>query len=379
MRVVDVIRPGDLLDMLVVGALIYFLLSSLERVRARAFLLVLGGFGALHLLARAVGLHLSSMLMGAGLWIVTLMVVIAFQDDIKRSIHRITAWRVLGGRGRSQEAMISWDELVDSVTRMAERKVGALIVVPGCETLEPHVMGGLRLEGRLSGPLLESIFSPDSPGHDGAVIVADGTVPRFGVHLPLSRRLETAGQLGTRHAAAVGLSERCDALVIVVSEERGEISVAKEGALHQSLTRDQLVARLVEHGGGAKEERQPQSLRISRAALALMASVLLWFAIIYREGTVQQTLDVPLEYRNVPEQLALYDATPTRVRITVGGRRAAFGELSPDEVTAALDLSQIQAGFHRLPIDPSDISVPATMEVLEIRPPMVNLRLTQKR
>jgi uncharacterized protein (TIGR00159 family) len=378
MRFVEMLRPGDLLDVVVVALLIYFLLASLERARARAFLLVLGGVGALHLLARAVGLHLSSMLMGAGLWIITLVVVIAFQDDIKRSIHRITAWRILGGRGRSEEA-ISCKDLVDAVARMATRRVGALIVVPGQETLEPHLLGGLRLEGRLSGPLLESIFSPDSPGHDGAAVVENGTVPRFAVHLPLSKRMEAVGNLGTRHAAALGLSERCDALVIAVSEERGEISVAKDGALHQGLTPEQLEARLIEHGNVSERREQRQHHRISLAAAALMASALLWITIIFREGTVQQTLEVPLEYRNVPEALALQDSRPARIRVTIGGRRAAFGELTTDEVTASVDLSQMRAGFHRLPLDDADISLPATLEVLEIRPPLVHLSLAPKR
>jgi uncharacterized protein (TIGR00159 family) len=375
MPVVEMIKLGDLLDVAVVALLIYFLLSSLGRARARAFMLVLGGVGALHILARAFGLHLSSMLMGAGLWIISLVVVIAFQDDIKRSIHRITAWRMLGGRGSAAETS-SRDDLVESLLRMAEKRVGALIVIPGHETLQPHVTGGLPLDGKWSGPLLESIFSPDSPGHDGAVILENGTVRRFGVHLPLSRRLEEVGQLGTRHTAALGLSERCDALVIVVSEERGEISIAKEGALHQNLERKQLTARLAEHGGAGKrqEERTPGG-SLARGVIAILSATLLWFTLIFREGTVQQTMQIPVEYRNVPEQLALLDPRPARVKVTLAGRRAAFGELTENEVRAALDLSEMPPGFHRIAIDRSDVTLPATLEVLEIQPSMVNLRL----
>ena len=165
------IRAQDLLDVSVVALLIYFLLSSLSRARSRAFLLVLGSFGALHLLARAAGLHLSSMLLGAGLWVIALVVVVAFQDDIKRSLHRITAWRWLGGRGSSTETHAS-EELVASVERMAEKRVGALIVVPGHETLEPHVV--YRAEYGDSGLWVRpAAMFAETVEHQGR------TVPRF--------------------------------------------------------------------------------------------------------------------------------------------------------------------------------------------------------
>jgi uncharacterized protein (TIGR00159 family) len=387
MRVVELlsalpagIRWSDVLDVFVVGALIYFLLSSLSRARARAFLFLLGGVGVVHLVARAFGLHLSSMLLGAGLWIVALIAVIAFQDDLRRSLHRITAWRVLGGRGNAGGPRC--EDLVESVVRMAEKRVGALIVVPGHESLNPHVMGGLRLEGRVSGPLLESIFSPDSPGHDGAVIVDNGIIPRFGVHLPLSRRAEENTTHGTRHTAAIALSERCDALVIVVSEERGEISVAKNGVLETNVDRDRLSQHICEHGSTDELRRRRRFALhrvVWRASVALGLSFLLWFALVFREGTVQQTLEVPLEYRNVPEELALLEPKPGQVKVTVAGRRAAFEDLSEKDLTAALDLAHARPGDHRLWIDRDDVSAPATLDVLQVDPPTVEVRVVKRR
>ncbi len=379
MRTAAGIKWADLLDVLVVAALIYFLLASLGRQRARAFVLVLGGVGISYLLARTFGLHLASMLMGAGLWIATLLAVIAFQDDIRRSLHRITALRIMGGRGTSADLGAA-AELIASVVRMAEHKVGALIVVPGHESLQPHLTSGLVLDGHLSGPLLESIFNPDSPGHDGAAIVEGGIVRRFAVYLPLSKRAGSTGRLGTRHAAALGLSEQCDAMVIVVSEERGEISIAQNGVLDQGLSLTELEARILPLAGVTPRPR-PRGTAVrgilSRAGIAVFTASVLWFVLVFLEGTVQQTLMVPIEYRNVPDAVALLEPRPATVQVTIAGRRAAFQGLAGGDVSAAVDLSHAQAGFHRLAIDRSDISLPPTLDVLEIHPSVVNLRLLE--
>ena len=114
---------------------------------------------------------------------------------------------------------------------MAAKKIGALIVLPGELPLEGIVEGGFVLEGRVSLPLILSIFDPTSPGHDGAMIIDNNRVKKFGVHLPLADNFSGFEKTGTRHRAAVGITQRTDALVIVVSEERGEISVASRGEL----------------------------------------------------------------------------------------------------------------------------------------------------
>src|SRR5699024_11365592 len=103
-----------------------------------------------------------------------------------------------------------------------------------------HIHGGIKLEGEISLPFLLSIFNPESPGHDGAVLLEDHEITRFGVHLPLSTNLNRQLTSGTRHAAALGMSEHCDALVGVVSEERGVISVAQAGHLFEVDTGSEL-------------------------------------------------------------------------------------------------------------------------------------------
>jgi DNA integrity scanning protein DisA with diadenylate cyclase activity len=134
--------------------------------------------------------------------------------------------------------------IADALYRLAEERHGAIIVLPGKEPIQEWLAGGFVLDAEPSFPLLMSIFDPHSPGHDGALIVEKGRLSQFGVRLPISDTNKLPAVFGTRHHAAMGLSEKSDAMVLVVSEERGAVSLAidlaKAGAGKQILA---------DHGG----------------------------------------------------------------------------------------------------------------------------------
>ncbi len=121
--------------------------------------------------------------------------------------------------------------LVRTLTDLARDRIGALVAVRGNDMMVRHLEGGQECNGKLSEALLKSLFDAHSIGHDGAVVVKENRISQFSVQLPLSKNMKKLGNRGTRHAAALGLSELCDALCVVVSEERGTISVARNGEL----------------------------------------------------------------------------------------------------------------------------------------------------
>ena len=137
--------------------------------------------------------------------------------------------------------------LVDALWDLADKRQGAIVVLPGKEPIQEWISGGYELDALPSTPLIMSIFDPSSAGHDGAVIVSGGRLARFGVRLPVSQSSRLSEAYGTRHHAGMGLAEQSDALVIVVSEERGQISVFKEGKMHPIDNREQLIASIAEH------------------------------------------------------------------------------------------------------------------------------------
>jgi hypothetical protein len=232
------------------------------------------------------------------------------------------------------------------------------------------------LDGRLSKPLLMSIFDPHSPGHDGAVLIEADRITKFGAHLPLSKNLAEVGMLGTRHAAALGLSEQADCFVIAVSEERGTITLAENGRLERMESVPQLKARLERF----LAERFPHSPRSEsdwrrlfqeNARIKLLSvglAGLAWLMLAYRAGTIQRTFAVPMEYRNLPSGWVLEGQKPSEARVTLSGSERAFYLLNPAGLIISLDLSNVREGTNRIAISEEDLKRPSNLAVYRIEP-----------
>lgn len=263
-----------LVDVAVVGFLAFRVLRAIRGTRATAILLGLAVLGAVYLVAESAGLYTLSWLLGHFLSASFIFgVIVLFQADLRRALAEL-------GRGSRLLASLAHDDrvaqagTVDAVVKaaldLARGRVGALVVLERSAGLGELAESGHPLDADLSPELLLALFNTGSPLHDGAVVVRGSRVAAAGCILPLSDE-PAARQLGTRHRAALGLAEELDAAVVVVSEERGEISVALDGALHRDL--DETALRALLHGlfvpprrpGGGLLERLVQ-LRAVRGA-----------------------------------------------------------------------------------------------------------------
>ena len=168
--------------------------------------------------------------------------MVVFQKEIRRFFRWLSLPRKSQrvGKATNQTEEVS-AYIVRAVSEMAKDKTGALIVLTGNSPIDDIVEGGFDLDGKISTPLLLSIFDPHTPGHDGAVLIEDQRIKKFGLHLPLAEDFKGFSTMGTRHRAAIGITERADSLAIVVSEERGTISVAEEGNLRTLPESDDLL------------------------------------------------------------------------------------------------------------------------------------------
>ena len=244
----------------------------------------------------------------------------------------------------------------------------------GREPLERHLHGGVPLDAQISRPLLESLFDPHSSGHDGAVIIEDGRITQFGAHLPLSRNHQQLADPGTRHMAAIGLSERCDALVVVVSEERGRISVAEHGKLRQMASIVDFEERLEKFWRHVFPQAESSlGLRLLRANFALKAgslalACLAWFFLSFQVATVQQSFLAPVEFRNVPENYEVASSDPVSVNVTLSGPERAFFLLDPSTLKVSFDVSKINEGPQVLSIEDRNVARPSQLEVSRIEP-----------
>jgi uncharacterized protein (TIGR00159 family) len=375
---VRTVRVADIVDMLLVAAFLYLIISWLRQGRspttARRVVVVGLLFLGVYFLASTFRLFLVESLLQVLLIVLLVAVVVVFQGDIRRMLDRIGRWGI-SHSPVSTVASRTADILVEAAEEMAENRTGALIAIRGAEPLEPHVQGGVSLNGELSGPLLYSIFAPDTPGHDGAVLIEGNRVTRFGAHLPLSRLLpEVSRSGGTRHTAALGLAEECDALVIVVSEERGAISVAENGELIPLVSASELARRLDEfwqrHDGGTSgaKPRWWSGANLENAVLSLSLAMGAWFLFAYSTETVQRTFQVPIAFRNVPADWILEHDTLAEARVVVSGPEQAVRRLDPDNLVISLDLSDPKAGVNERLIDEDDLGLPPELRLSDVEP-----------
>lgn len=241
-------RLRDALDIVLVAAVLYRVLIMFRGTRAVQMLAGLGGLMLASFLARRLELFSSSWIL-ENFWSVwVLALVVLFQPEFRRGLAQIGQsplfQAMLGARGEQQGHVI--DDVVKAAESLAGKRMGGLIVLERTTGLRHYAELGVPLDAIVSADLLVSLFLPYSPLHDGAVVIRHNRVAAAGCFLPLSRNTQLGRTMGTRHRAALGITEETDAVVLVVSEESGRISLAVGGHMESPLDREALRGRLGE-------------------------------------------------------------------------------------------------------------------------------------
>jgi diadenylate cyclase len=233
------------LDILIVAILIYYLLKLLRGTRAVQMLVAIGLLMLFYRGARWARLEMVEWLLTTMLPYVAITLIILFQPEIRRALSRFGRNLSLM-RFASHKTKAEHDDIVMAAEYFSQNRIGALMVVERQAGLRTYIESGIPLDAKLSYDLLLSIFRPGSPLHDGAVIIERSRVAAAGCFLPLSLNPLISKQLGTRHRAGIGITEDSDAVVVLVSEETGSISLASGGAIDTNLTPEELGDRLSE-------------------------------------------------------------------------------------------------------------------------------------
>lgn len=226
------------LDILLVSIVIYRMLRLFRESTAVRILLALSLLIITYLIARLTGLVTFTWILNNFILSMALVLVVIFQYDIRRALLSFSRGRVAkegGQESHEDESAALLDQLADAAHALSERRNGALIVIEREMSLEHFMEVGTEIDAKVTSELISSIFLPYSPIHDGAVIIRHGKLTQAGCFLPLTQNPEVAKELGTRHRAAIGLTELVDALVIVVSEETGSVSVVSAGKITSNL------------------------------------------------------------------------------------------------------------------------------------------------
>jgi uncharacterized protein (TIGR00159 family) len=366
----------DLLDIALVAVFVWFAIRYFRQTRAKPALAGLTLLGVVYLFARGLELRLTATLFQGFFAVVVLVLVVVFQEDLRRVFEQLGSW--WRGRERVPAEHQSLDVLVRAVARLASTRTGALIVLPGSEPIERHVEGGVPMGGRLSEPLLLSLFDASSPGHDGAVILRGPEIERFAAHLPLSANHAALGPGGTRHAAALGLAERCDATCIVVSEERGTVSIARGGAIRVLSHPEELVVELSDTSGTGDPTEPWWRGRVGMdTALAVLAALALWAVFVPGSDVQRITLSVPVEVLNLPADHALEKVEPERVEVTLSGLRRDLFVANRGRVAVRVDGYLARLGRRTFQVDDAAVQKPSALTVVSVAPDRIRISIAK--
>ncbi|HYE06606.1 MAG TPA: diadenylate cyclase [Planctomycetota bacterium] len=228
------------IEIAILYLLLYWLLVGLERISAggklKGLSLAVAGLVCAAMVARVAQLHAISWLLQASIGFSAIIMGVVFQPELRRLFTR------MGGLFPNQDLSANASiiqQMIDAITSMADRRIGALIVVERSDRLDDYINTS-PLDCEVTAKSVMSLFWKDTPLHDGAMIIRDGRIAAAGVILPLTENIEYKHLPGTRHRAGIGISEDTDALALLVSEETGSISVADRGKLNRGLTRQDL-------------------------------------------------------------------------------------------------------------------------------------------
>ncbi len=244
-KYIQLLRITDFIDVVIVAVIFYYLINLIRETRAMQLVKGIIFLFAVFFLSQRLNLNALNYILGGAMQIGAFAIIVLFQPELRSLLERMGRFKV--GKIIDFAVDNSEEELartIESISLAAENlsltKTGALIVIERSTRLGEFISTGTMLEANVSSGLLENIFVPNTPLHDGAVIIRGSKIITAGCLLPLTANNNLSRDLGTRHRAAIGLSEVTDAVIVVVSEETGKISIALNGSLTRNLNRDSL-------------------------------------------------------------------------------------------------------------------------------------------
>jgi diadenylate cyclase len=372
----SVVRWQSAIDFLVLAVGIYLLLRWSREARALRLALSILALRVGALLARQLGLLITGWVLDAATIVVGLALVVVFQPELRRALMRLD----VPGRARRDSRVPVASAVGVAAWSLARARCGALLVIVQKDSIAELVTTGVQLDGRVSADILEAVFQKGSAVHDGAALIDGDLISRVGAILPLTQRTTVPGRYGTRHRAGMGLAERSDALVVVVSEERGEVTLMCGDQIRLMPSEPDLVAALnaltTRAGGeasGALRAVQPTGFRLPAAALALSAMV--WGLTFLFPGASIRVRSVPLEFTHVPPGFTIASQSVDTVEIWLRGSDFVFDSVNLEALVARCDLADAHDGVNTIQVSSDAFDVPLGLRIDGIAPHRVSVRL----
>ena len=376
------IRPQDIADILIMSFLVYQLYSWFKNTKALQVVIGLGSLGILYVVTKNLDLFMTSWILQELGTVLLVLLIVIFQTEIRQALYRFSLLRNLFGR-QGTSMQLDLMEIASTIFGLAAEKTGAIVVFQRAEPLDEYLLHGVPLDSLVSAQLIGTIFRDGTPLHDGAVVIKEGRVSQASCHLPLSGNAELPQYYGTRHRAGLGLTERSDAVVAIVSEERGEVALALAGELRKIATPEQLSERL--HLLLAPPAPEVTKISVQRRIFSnlwpklttlLLVSVC-WLIITAKQGGIV-TVTAPINFRNLPDELVLVNSSPEQVEVQLKAVSGLIPSPKQLDVMADVNLAKVRDGVNQLAIKGDDFQLPLGVKVTGINPSTVKVTVEKK-
>ncbi len=373
-------RWQDGLDILILTYVFYHLYLWLRKKKALRMILAILALPLFYILARWIDLPLSVWGL-QNLWPVILIVlVVIFQEEIREVLGNVSLPSFFFGTPEKLTPK-TIDQIVEAAFQMADKRIGGLIVLQKGDDLGELIHEKTPVDAEISEDILISIFHPQSPLHDGAVIVQGGRIRHAAALLPLSKSASFPKEWGTRHRAGVGVTEISDADCVIISEERGEVLLACKGSMEKKERREALKESLTDltPEGDPKDKKRSWPGRIledlPRKGLFLLLVCLLWvFVIGIRQGEVG--FNIPIEYYSVPQDLVISGEPPKEVNVRLKGSERLLSSIRPDQIRVRVDLSGAHQGNNQILLSETNVLTGPGISVTKLNPRNIRLILS---
>lgn len=380
------ITAREIADIAVVSIALYIVLLFIKQTKS--YFLI--GVSVLLILISIVSQNLDLALTRTILQPLSTLTFIIIAIVFQREIRRFFKWIVTGQShifsfsSKKQISKGASGEIAEALLYMSAKKIGGILVFTGKQDIDDIVEGGQRLGGEITKEIILSIFDTSSAGHDGAIIIENDVIKQFGVHLPLAREYSDYRKVGTRHRASAGITEDTDAITLTVSEERGTISIFREGTAEIVKDEEELRDLLKTLTGEIEDERTNFWKyfflgNIGSKAVAVSVTLLVWLLLFVQSGITRKEYTVPISFQLIPANLELDSKSGIKeITLTLEGKTRDIALVDGSKLEAKIDAKDFKPGFQKLEITRNMVNVPSFVEVLTIDPKSVSINILEK-
>jgi diadenylate cyclase len=367
-----------ILDILLIAAGLFFLYRTLLRLGTWKIMAGILMALVVFILANALNLKGIEWIYHNVSNVAVLGLIIIFQPELRKVLEKAVSVppHRLKDRDNTLQTLIG-----EALMKLAQERCGAILVFPGKEPINDKISGGYQLNAVPSIPLILSIFDPNSPGHDGAVIIEGSKLTQFGVRLPMSQSARLSEDYGTRHHAAMGLAEQTDSLALVVSEERGKVSAFTNGEMRPMRNAEDITRAIMTHQrdiGQLARESAPKIRKrtLLQIAASLIIAIVFWSTLIVSQReVVERVLPVNIDYTAPAEDLVLVGEKANEIKLYLSGPKSEIDNLASNPPSVKIDLSKMAKGSQTIIITSENLRLPKGITLLDTSPQQLKLTL----